>query len=203
MVEVAFTAENFTNVYGAQFTMNVSGLKYAGVESGALNVTDNNFGLVRDGVITMSWNNANGSTVADGTVLFTLKLNASQAGVLSSMITASSDVTAAQAYTTENLDINGLNITFRGAETVAFELFQNEPNPFAETTVIGFNLAEAGNYTLTVFDVTGKVVKVVTGSGEKGYNSERLDRNDISSGVMYYQLESGEYTATKKMIIIE
>jgi hypothetical protein len=119
------------------------------------------------------------------------------------MITASSDVTAAEAYTTENLEINGLNIAFRGAETVAFELLQNEPNPFVEETVIGFNLPEAGNYTLTIFDVTGKVVKVVTAEGQKGYNAETLTRNDISSGVMYYQLESGEYTATKKMIIIE
>jgi hypothetical protein len=203
LVEVAFTAENFSDVYGAQFTLNVDGMSYAGVEAGALNVTDNNFGLVRDGVITMSWNNANGTTVADGTVLFTLKLQSSVNGTLSNMISASSDVTAAEAYTSENLDINGVNVTFRGAETVAFELYQNEPNPFAESTVIGFSLPEAGSYTLTVFDVTGKVVKVVNAEGQKGYNSERLDRNDISSGVMYYQLESGEYTATKKMIIIE
>jgi hypothetical protein len=203
LVEVPVTAENFADVYGAQVTMNVSGLKYVGVESGALNVNDSNFGLVREGIVTMSWNNAEGTTVTDGTVLFTLKFEATQNGMLSSMITASSDVTAAEAYTTENLEINGLNIAFRGAETVAFELLQNEPNPFVEETVIGFNLPEAANYTLTIFDVTGKVVKVVTAEGQKGYNAETLTRNDISSGVMYYQLESGEYTATKKMIIIE
>lgn len=202
MIEVPVTAENFANVYGGQLTLNVNGLAYAGVEAGALNVNNNNFGLVRDGIITMSWNNAEGTTVADGTVLFTLKFEAAKKGSLSSMISSSSDVTVAEAYT-EGLEINGLNVTFRGAETVAFELFQNEPNPFVEETVIGFNLAEAGNYTLTVFDVTGKVVKVITGEGQKGYNSEELNRSDISSGVMYYQLESGEYTATKKMIIIE
>jgi hypothetical protein len=203
MVEVAFTAENFTNVYGGQLTLNVDGMTYAGVEAGAINVSDANFGAVRNGIITMSFDIAEGASVSDGTVLFTLKLDATKAGSLSNMISASSDVTTAEVYTTENLNINNVDVTFRGAETVAFELLQNEPNPFAETTVIGFNLAEAGNYTLTVFDVTGKVVKVVNGEGQKGYNSERLDRNDISSGVMYYQLESGEYTATKKMIIIE
>jgi hypothetical protein len=203
LVEVAFTAENFTNVYGGQLTLNVNGMTYAGVEAGAINVSDANFGAVREGIITMSFDIAEGTSVSNGTVLFTLKLEATQAGTLSNMISASSDVTTAEVYTTENLNINNIDVTFRGAETVAFELFQNEPNPFAESTVIGFNLAEAGNYTLTVFDVTGKVVKVVAGDGQKGYNSERLDRNDISSGVMYYQLESGEYTATKKMIIIE
>ncbi len=76
-------------------------MKYAGVESGAINVTDNNFGLIRDGIITMSWNDANGSNVTDGTVLFTLKLQSTVNGTLSNMISASSDVTAAQAYTTE------------------------------------------------------------------------------------------------------
>jgi hypothetical protein len=203
VVEVAFMAENFNHVYGAQFTMNVNGMSYAGVEAGAMSVTDNNFGLVREGVITMSWNNAEGTTVTDGTVLFTLKLQSKVSGTLSNLISVSSDVTAAEAYTTENLDINGINVSFRGAEEVVFELYQNEPNPFAESTVIGFNLPEASNYTLTVFDVTGKVVKVISAEGQKGYNSERLDRKDISTGVMYYQLESGEYTATKKMIIIE
>jgi len=203
LVEVAFTAENFTNVFGAQFTLNVNGMTYAGVEAGALNVSDNNFGLVRNGVITMSWDNANGSTVAEGTVLFTLKLQSSVSGTLSNLVSVSSDVTAAQAYTTENLDINSLNVTFRGAEVATFELYQNEPNPFTESTVIGFSLPEAGNYTLTIFDVTGKVVKVVTNEGQKGYNQESIDRNDISTGVMYYQLESNDYNATKKMIIIE
>jgi hypothetical protein len=203
LVEVAFTAENFANVYGAQFTLNVNGMSYAGVEAGALNVTDNNFGLVRNGVITMSWNNANGTTVSDGTVLFTLKLQSTVNGTLSNLMNVSSDVTAAQAYTTENLDINNLDVTFRGAEVATFELYQNEPNPFTESTVIGFSLPEAANYTLTIFDVTGKVVKVVTNDGQKGYNSESIDRKDISSGVMYYQLESNDYTATKKMIIIE
>ena len=82
-------------------------------------------------------------------------------------------------------------------------MYQNEPNPFTESTVIGFSLPEAGNYTLTIFDVTGKVVKVVTNEGQKGYNQESIDRNDISTGVMYYQLESNDYNATKKMIIIE
>ena len=203
MVEVAFTAENFANVYGAQFTMNVSGMTYAGVESGAINVSDVNFGQVREGVITMSWNNANGTTVADGTVLFTLKLQSSVSGTLSNLMSMSSDVTVAEAYTTEALDINAMNVVFRGAEEASFELYQNEPNPFTEVTVVGFSLPEAADYTLTVFDVTGKVVKVVTGSGQKGYNSETLDRKDIATGVMYYQLESNDYTATKKMIIIE
>lgn len=202
-IEVEFTAENFNNVRGTQMTLNLNGMNFAGVTAGAMDVTAENFGLIRDGIVTVSWNNANGVSVADGAVLFTLKLNANVNGNLSEMISAGSQITAAEAYTTDALNVNGLNVTFRGAEEVVFELYQNEPNPFAERTVIGFNLPEAGDYTLTVFDVTGKVVSTVKGQGQKGYNREVLNSTDMSAGVMYYQLDSNNFTATKKMIIIK
>lgn len=203
VVEVSFTAENFNNVRGTQMTLNLNGLSFAGVVAGEMNVTTENFGLVRDGIVTMSWNNANGVSVADGAVLFTLKLNATSNGNLSKLMSAGSQVTAAEAYTNEALNVNGLNVTFRGAEEVVFELFQNEPNPFAEKTMVGFNLPEAGEYTLTVFDVTGRVINTINGQGQKGYNSQVLNSTDLSAGVLYYQLDSNNFTATKKMIVIK
>jgi hypothetical protein len=55
-----------------------------------------------------------------------------------------------------------------------------------------------------VFDVTGKVVKQLTSEYAKGINTIVLAKNELSaSGVLYYTLESGDFTATKKMIIIE
>jgi hypothetical protein len=83
-------------------------------------------------------------------------------------------------------------------------LFQNEPNPFKGQTVVSFNLVEATQATLTVFDVTGKVITNQNIAGVRGYNSVTLSANQLgTSGVLYYTLESGEFTATKKMIIIE
>ncbi|MEL6988963.1 MAG: T9SS type A sorting domain-containing protein, partial [Bacteroidota bacterium] len=58
--------------------------------------------------------------------------------------------------------------------------------------------------TLTVYDVTGKVLRIVEGDYAKGYNEVTLKRNEISAtGVLYYQLDTEDYSATKKMIIIE
>jgi hypothetical protein len=52
-------------------------------------------------------------------------------------------------------------------------------------------------------DVTGKVIKVVEDSFVKGYNQISLTRSDLpATGVMYYRLDAGEFTATKKMIMI-
>jgi hypothetical protein len=86
----------------------------------------------------------------------------------------------------------------------AFELYQNEPNPFRDVTIIGFNLPEASRATLKVYDVTGKVVKVVRGDFAKGYNSINLDRTDIQgNGMLYYQLDTPTDSATKRMILID
>ncbi|WP_236972050.1 T9SS type A sorting domain-containing protein, partial [Membranihabitans marinus] len=69
---------------------------------------------------------------------------------------------------------------------------------------IGFNLPEASDATLSVYDVTGKVLKVVEGAYGKGYNEVKLNSSDLNAtGVLYYQLDTKTYTATKKMIVIE
>jgi hypothetical protein len=47
-------------------------------------------------------------------------------------------------------------------------------------------------------------MRVIEGEYAKGYNQLELDRTDLqTAGVVYYQLTSGEYSATKKMIVVE
>ena len=57
---------------------------------------------------------------------------------------------------------------------------------------------------MTIFDVAGKVVFVKDQESVKGYNTISVSSKDIPSvGVLYYRLDANEYSATKKMIIIE
>ncbi len=120
------------------------------------------------------------------------------------MIALNSKQTEAEAYNTTS-DIKDLKLTFRGSETVAeFALYQNEPNPFKGNTVIGYDVPQSGHVTLTVFDVTGKVLTVKEAEATKGYNTISVSSKELPSvGVLYYRLDANEYTATKKMIIIE
>ena len=97
-------------------------------------------------------------------------------------------------------------LRFNGSDVqgIGFELYQNQPNPFVSNTVIGFNLPEAGEASLTVFDESGRLVYVQEGDFAKGHNTITLDRSQVNAqGMLYYKLVSGENTATMKMIQIK
>jgi len=185
---------NFDNVYGYQFSMNVDG-QLSGVYAGALDVTNANFGVLENGEVTTSFASESGVSLSEGEVLFTLE------GV--SSVNLVNGFTKAEAYATESLDI--VNVSLRdGVSTSVYSLSQNEPNPFSDVTNIAFTLGEAGPATLTVYDVTGKVITTVEGEYERGNHVIQVAKRDLgATGIMYYQLESGDFTATKKMIIIE
>jgi len=82
-------------------------------------------------------------------------------------------------------------------------LKQNTPNPFGAETSIGFTLPKAAKATLTIRDVKGALVYKVEGSYAKGNNLIMLKKEQLgASGVLYYTLETNDFTATKKMIIL-
>ncbi|MEE9440030.1 MAG: T9SS type A sorting domain-containing protein [Saprospiraceae bacterium] len=205
-VEVEFASEDFANVYGYQFTMELNGLTFASVQGAAVNMNDANVGVISNNVVTVSYNNSEAKSVGNNEAIFVMTFTATQNGNLGNMINATSKVTTAEAYVGQSLEVRNVAIATRGdvVEVETSELFQNEPNPFKGQTVITFNLAEAGTATFTVLDVTGKVVLVRNIEGTRGHNTVKLTANELgTSGVLYYQLESGDFTATKKMIIID
>ena len=203
-------ANNFNDIAGYQYTLkfdpaafDVTNIKMAE----GLGLNDENFALNRvgQGAITTSWNHFEGISVDPETVLFTLIIEAKKAVALSEAMTINSSVTPAEAYNSQD-QISDIALNFN-SEAVApneFVLLQNRPNPFTDATAVGFHLPEATNITLTVFDVTGKVVHVRTGDFAKGYNEILIKKKELTaSGVLYYQLDSETYTATKKMIHVK
>ena len=198
--KVPFTAADLANVEGYQFTLNLGeALSLVDVEYGA--ATEEHFGFINDRTITTSWNGE-----ATDKVLFTLVVRANADAALSSVLNVSSRYTTAEAYNKAG-DLLDVALTFAGAEaaTADFALYQNTPNPFKGETVIGFNLPEAGEATITISDITGRTLKLVRGDFAKGYNEVRISTNELPAavGVLSYKLTSAELTATKQMIITE
>jgi endonuclease I len=83
-----------------------------------------------------------------------------------------------------------------------FKLHQNYPNPFNPTTNISYELKNAVDVTLSVYNVLGqKVVTLVDGMKNAGSHSATFDASGLSSGVYFYQLRAGEVTFTQKMLL--
>ena len=115
------------------------------------------------------------------------------------------DFTNAEIYDF-GLNTKSIELVIDGRDNLSssFILHQNNPNPFGQSTTISFELPSKEDVRLTVMDVTGKIVSVLNRSFEKGINQISLDRDQMgASGVMYYQLEAGNFIATKKMIMID
>lgn len=212
---VDFLAKDFNTILGYQFTLNFDTdvVDFEGVESAALPVIADNFGLhlLDEGVITTSWHTNEEMTVADDAILFSLVFTAKATTSWSEVLGLNSRYTTAEAYAKNNdaIDLKELALEFitaQGSTVVGgdFELYQNQPNPFNHTTLIGFHLPQASKATLSIFDLSGKLLKVVSGEYSNGYNEITIDKADLSaSGILYYQLETPNATATKKMIIVE
>ena len=85
-----------------------------------------------------------------------------------------------------------------------FELSQNYPNPFNPATTIRFNLTEAQNVKLVIYDIIGQeIVTLVNEFKESGVYTINFDASELNSGVYVYRLEAGDFVQTRKMNLIK
>lgn len=200
--EIPVYANNFKNISGSQFVLNLDEMNFLNIQSGAIEINENNYNW-SENKLTVSWNDASGINVEDGKVLFTLKVKANKDGQLNEQLHFNDSGLRSEIYVGNDSEIKSIKLNYRNA-AVKYALYQNEPNPFTNSTVIGFDLGKDADYTLSIYDVTGKKIAEKAGFGQAGYNKVSFDQNQISvKGLLYYKLESGEFTATKKMVLIK
>lgn len=102
-----------------------------------------------------------------------------------------------------------LNKKFEETETMLnspnkYEISQNYPNPFNPSTIIKYQLPEAGLVKIVVYDILGKEVKeLVNEYKEAGYYTTNFNGSGLASGIYFYKMTCGSYSATKKMQIIK
>ena len=85
-----------------------------------------------------------------------------------------------------------------------FDLSQNYPNPFNPTTSINYSVAKAGQVELTVYDMLGKeVATLVNEVKPAGQYTVTFDGSDLTSGIYFYTLTSGEQRSTNKMMLVK
>lgn len=85
-----------------------------------------------------------------------------------------------------------------------YQLEQNYPNPFNPSTVIKYNLPEAGLVTLKVYNALGQeVAELVNQEQIAGVYEATFDASRFSSGVYFYTITVDEFTQTKKMMLLK
>jgi len=85
-----------------------------------------------------------------------------------------------------------------------YHLSQNYPNPFNPSTTINFSIPKAEFVTLKIFNALGQeVTTLVSNKLSSGSHKYIWDASDLASGIYYYKLEAGEYTQTRKLVLIK
>jgi hypothetical protein len=86
----------------------------------------------------------------------------------------------------------------------SFTLHQNFPNPFNPTTTIRYDLGQATQVTLEVYDALGRrVATLVDGFVAAGEYTATFSAKDLASGLYLYRLTAGDQVTMKKMVLLK
>ena len=92
---------------------------------------------------------------------------------------------------------------------IAFSLDQNFPNPFNPATTISFHLPYRSEVELTIHDMLGREIRAMSitekeaGSYSITWNGKDTSGVPVASGMYFYTLNAGEYTETRKMLLLK
>jgi hypothetical protein len=85
-----------------------------------------------------------------------------------------------------------------------FALLTNYPNPFNASTVISYQLPTTSHVKLEIYNISGRKVATLVDSKEQGgYRSVTWDASEVSSGVYFYKLTAGDFTQTRRMMLVK
>lgn len=98
------------------------------------------------------------------------------------------------------IQINNTNIVIPSR----YALYQNYPNPFNPATTIHYDIVAQVKVQLSVFDILGREILILTNEEKKpGSYKVNWNASDYPSGIYFYKLKAGDFTETKKMILIK
>lgn len=208
-IVLTFTSNNFDEIAAIQMgiSLNADKLEYEEFTGLALNSAA--VGHPNNEELRISWFDLTGASLTlDSTIaLFSFKFKALEdIDQISDFIAvgATNFTTEAHAFNGDVLDIE---IIFEDPITSDeeailsnFYLYQNVPNPFDDYSVIQFELPHRMEIDLTIQNAIGETIDVIRGVFKEGRNVVKWEQPNLSSGIYFYTLKSGNYHMTRKMI---
>lgn len=136
---------------------------------------------------------------------YTAKVIIKQIAAISAGIEDDEDTVSVTLRVDSPTDVDDIG----GSLPTVFSLEQNYPNPFNPTTSIEFNLPRASHVTLTIFNILGqKVIDLVNstlsaGNKQIGWNGTDQSGRTMESGIYFYRIDAGEFSMTRKMMLLK
>ncbi|MCH7955814.1 MAG: T9SS type A sorting domain-containing protein [Candidatus Marinimicrobia bacterium] len=97
-----------------------------------------------------------------------------------------------------------VSIAEKGTLPLSYTLYQNYPNPFNPVTSINYILPKESMTTLTIYNLLGQeVAKLVNRVQSAGIYSIKWNASNVSTGVYFYKLQSGDFVQTRKMVLLK
>jgi hypothetical protein len=208
---VALNLKDLKSLLGLQYSLQFdpNALELSQVHYAALQEEDISWNDLERGMLHFSWNKGLSSGENESTMLCTLEFTALEAINLRAALHLSTRILRPEAYTSDLLihpiqlvwKTKGDDLTFQ--QDLVFQLYQNRPNPFGNDTVIEFDLPFQERATLIVRDLAGRILYRTTADYLAGHHQITLSKSILgASGLLYYSLETPNFAATKKMVVL-
>jgi len=85
-----------------------------------------------------------------------------------------------------------------------YSLYNNYPNPFNPSTTINYDLPKQSNVTLKIYNIVGEeIATLINQEQNAGRYQVQWNAAQLASGIYFYQLKSGDFVSTKKMILLK
>jgi len=200
-IDLTFHMDQLKQLEGLQFALAFPNLDLINRKESMLQQAHMGWQLKEQHLLPISWTQV-GERKEDNKDFLRLTFQANKEGWLSDLISLQQELLSAEAYTIEQEQL-GIKLIFEQDEAV-FEVLQNRPNPFKESTTIGFHLPTDDRVSLSILSMDGKVVKEWTQPFEKGFNEWTIHRRDFNlTGLLHYQIATSQQVITRKMIVLE
>jgi spore germination protein YaaH len=87
---------------------------------------------------------------------------------------------------------------------VSFELSQNYPNPFNAQSMIEYSLPMPCHVTVEIYDMLGRKISILVDENQQaGSHQLTWNASNVASGMYFYKIQAGEFTETKKMLLMK
>ncbi len=218
-VIVPVKVKDFHNITGYQFTLswNPEVLELLGVNNKSI---IGYYGMQKatEGLLTTTWDDemARGVTLKDGDAVFELKFLATGSTGDSSEIWISSEMTVSEAYN-DNLDLLEVRTTKGSIKVENNSSTINhhsttanlsvQPNPFINSAEIIFSIPQDENVNLFIYDVLGRVIKLVDGDYAAGvhriqWSGADDQGNALRKGLYHVKMIAGNLMLSSKAVIV-